>query len=69
MTIEEINKEIQIAIKAGLAEAGRDLEGDQQYIGTDKQWKEFERMKEEEKTIKIPVRHEPDYPRGFQGEL
>ncbi len=26
-------------------------------------------VREEDKTIKIPVRHEPDYPAGFQGEL
>lgn len=43
-----MNKEYELAMKAGLADGGKDAEGNQLYIGTEKQWEEFERLKQEE---------------------
>jgi hypothetical protein len=56
-----------LAIKAGLVDAGKDALGQQQFIGTDEQWDEYEKLKSQ--TIKIPVRQEIELPQGFQGEL
>jgi hypothetical protein len=45
-TIEQINREI--AEISGLAEGGLDDEGNQLFIGTDKQWEAFEQHWDDE---------------------
>jgi len=41
-----MKKEYELAMEAGLADGGPDEEGWQLYIGTDKQWNQFEKLKE-----------------------